>query len=217
MVPGGVDLALFPPTGLQPGNGEAYEVVYLGALSPAYDFQQVIRAAKLLESEPGLTVRIQGAGEMAKSIAAEVRSENASNVQFVEGVAPREEAARIMMEADALLLPLGGYENIQRGISSKVYEYQAAGKPIICCSDGMPGKYVRETKSGIVVAPGDASKLAEAVRELRIDSALGDELGKNGRRHVEETLSVEAISKQLIQVWLDVNKPFKGGFRREGD
>lgn len=217
VIPGGVDLSLFPSASLQPGSGDAYEVVYIGALSPAYDFHQVILAAKLLESEPGLTFRIQGAGEMARSIVAEIRSENASNVRFVEGVVSREEVAKILLKADALLLPLGGYENIQRGISSKVYEYQAAGKPVVCCSDGMPGKYVSETKSGIVVTPGDASKLADAVRELRSDRALGDELGRNGRRHVEENLSVEAISKQLIQVWLDVSRPPKGGLRREGD
>lgn len=218
VIPGGVDLTLFPPESLQTGIGDTYEVVYIGALSPAYDFHQVIWAAKLLESEPGLTFRIQGIGEMAKSIVADIHREHASNVHLVEGVVPREEAARIMMEADALLLPLAGgmHESVQRGISAKIYEYQAAGKPTICCSDGMPGRYVSDTRSGIVVTPGNAPKLAEAVRELKNDRALGDELGKNGRRHVEENLSVEAISRQLIQIWLDVSKSSKGGLQREG-
>jgi glycosyltransferase involved in cell wall biosynthesis len=216
VVPGGVDLTLFPPRHLQSDAGEAFRVVYIGALSPAYDFHQVIQAAKLLESEPGLTIRIQGAGEMVTSIAEEIRRENASGVSLVEGVVPREEAAKIMMEADALLLPLSGFENIQRGISAKIYEYQAAEKPIICCSNGMPGKYVTDTRSGIVVPPGDASKLADAMRELRRHRALGDELGKNGRRHVVENLSVEAISRQLIQIWLDMNRRSTGRFRREG-
>ena len=214
VVPGGVDLTLFPRASPRTRVKDTYEVVYIGALSPAYDFHQVIQTAKLLESEPGLTVRIQGSGEMAKSIAAEIRSKNATNIRFVEGVVPREEAARVMMKADALVLPLGKYENIQRGMSSKIYEYQAAGKPIVCCSDGMPGRYVRETNSGIVVTPGDASKLADALRELKSNRALGDELGRNGRRHVEESLSVEAISKQLVQVWLDVSNSSKAGLRR---
>ena len=211
VVPGGVDLNLFPPRDPQPKTRDTYEVVYIGALSPAYDFHQVVQAAKLLESEQGLTFRIQGAGEMAKGIAKEIRSERASNVDLVEGVVPREEAAKIMMDADALLLPLGGFENIQRGISSKVYEYQAAQRPVICCSDGMPGRYVRDTRSGIVVSPGDAPKLADAVRELSSDRALGDELGRNGRKHVEENLSVEAVSRQLIQAWLDASTRSDGG------
>jgi glycosyltransferase involved in cell wall biosynthesis len=218
VIPGGVDLTLFPSESLQTGIRDTYKVVYIGALSPAYDFHQVIQAAKILEFESGLTFRIQGAGEMTKSIAEEIRRESASSVCLVEGVVPREEAARIMMEADALLLPLGGkmYESVQRGISAKIYEYQAAGRPTLCCSDGMPGRYVSRTKSGIVVAPGDAPKLAEAVRVLKSNRTLGKELGENGRKYVEENLSVEAISKQLIRACWDMIKPSKGRFRSEG-
>ena len=48
----------------------------------------------------------------------------------------------------------------------QMYEYRAAGKPIICCSSGQPGRYLSETKSGIVVKPGDCEALAEAILHL---------------------------------------------------
>jgi len=110
------------------------------------------------------------------------------------------------MAADALLLPLSGLENVERGISSKLYEYQAAGKPIICCSSGMPGRYVSETGSGIVVKPGDYEALAEAVLYLKENRAVAENLGASGRRYVESNLTIEMIGMQmkrlLVSIWV---------------
>jgi colanic acid biosynthesis glycosyl transferase WcaI len=102
-----------------------------------------------------------------------------------------------MMAADALLLPLSGLENVERGISSKLYEYQAAGKPIICCSSGMPGRYVSETGSGIVVKPGDYEALAESILYLRDNPAIAEELGKYGREYVENNVSIDKIGSEM--------------------
>jgi glycosyltransferase involved in cell wall biosynthesis len=93
---------------------------------------------------------------------------------------------------------LNGTENVEKGISSKLYEYQAAGKPIICCSRGTPGRYVAETKSGIVVNPGDYVALAAAVLELYRDAEACLRFGKNGRRYVEENLSLDNMSANLL-------------------
>jgi glycosyltransferase involved in cell wall biosynthesis len=96
---------------------------------------------------------------------------------------------------------LNGTENVEKGISSKLYEYQAAGKPIICCSRGTSGRYVAETKSGIVVNPGDYVALAAAVLELYRDAEACSRFGKNGRRYVEENLSLDNVSANLLCVF----------------
>ena len=59
-------------------------------------------------------------------------------------------------------------------MSSKLYEYQAVGKPIICCSNGIPGTYVEETKSGLVVSPGDYEALTQAVINLKANPNLAN-------------------------------------------
>jgi len=62
-------------------------------------------------------------------------------------------------------------------LSSKLYEYQAAGKPVICCSSGQPGRYVSETKSGTVVRPGDYEALARGVLCLKENPGVAEKLG----------------------------------------
>ena len=109
--------------------------------------------------------------------------------------------AEIMADADALLLPLNGVGSIELGISSKLYEYQAAGKPILCCSNGQPGRYVLESNSGLVVKPGDSEALAKSVIELTEKPSLARLMGENGRKYVEEEASIQGIGLKMKELF----------------
>ena len=206
VIPAGVDLHRFnvrKDRNEEESSGE-FRVLYIGAFSPAYDFEQVLRAVKLLEGEDKIRIVLQGGGEMAPVLRNKMKELNLKNVELVERIVSREEVAKILMDANALLLPLSGLENIEKGISSKLYEYQAAGKPIICCSSGIPGRYVSDTGSGVVVKPGDYEALAKAVLYLRENRGVAEKLGESGRRYVENNLSVKNIGLKMIAVFNQV-------------
>jgi len=208
-IPGGVDLSLFSSNSSLINRRDKFKVLYIGAFSPAYDFEQVLRAAKLLKREEEVSLVLQGGGEMMSVVANRIKELDLNNVELVDEIVPREEVAGVMMAADALLLPLSGLENVERGISSKLYEYQAAGKPIVCCSSGMPGRYVSETGSGIVVKPGDYKALAEAVLYLKENRAVAESLGASGRRYVESNMSIEKIGSQMMMLFGKVLADYK--------
>jgi glycosyltransferase involved in cell wall biosynthesis len=90
------------------------------------------------------------------------------------------------------------------GVSSKLYEYQAAGKPIICCSRGQPGRYVSKTKCGIVVEPGDYETLAKSILCLRANRVMADEFGTSGRQYVENNLSIEKTGLRMRDIFKSV-------------
>jgi len=199
VVPGGVDLSYY--SNISKNNDlDVFKVLYIGAFSPAYDFEQVLMAAKFLDGESGVRLVLQGGGEEAPLIKSRIKELRLRNIELVEKIVSREEVARLLMDTDALLLPLSGLENVEKGISSKLYEYQAAGKPIVCCSSGMPGRYVSETGSGIVVKPGDYEALAEAVLYLKENRAVAESLGASGRRYVESNMSIEKIGLKMLKV-----------------
>jgi glycosyltransferase involved in cell wall biosynthesis len=87
------------------------------------------------------------------------------------------------------------------GISSKLYEYQAAGKPMICCSRGQQGRYVSQTESGIVVKPGDYESLARNTLYLRENPEVADRMGERGRRYVENNVSIEEIGLKIKKIF----------------
>lgn len=207
VVPAGVDFKKFSfaERDFEKNDGR-FRVLYIGTFSPAYDFDQVFRAAKILASHPDVEFVIQGGGELAESLKSRVKEMELQNISVVDKIVSREEVAEIMCEADALLLPLSGLGSIEMGISSKLYEYQAAGKPIICCSSGMPGRYVSETRSGVLVEPGDYEGLAKSILYLRDHPGVSEEFGENGRRYVESNLSIEKIGLEMMSVFNQILK-----------
>jgi len=203
VVLGGVDLAFFNK--YFSSQSKNFIVLYVGAFSPAYNFDQVLYAAKILENE-NVKFILRGGGEMASSIRKKILKLNLNNVDLIEKVVSREKVAEYMMRADALILPLSGLENVEKGISSKLYEYQAAKKPIICCSSGQPGRYILKTKSGIVIKPGDYEKLAQSIIFLKENPLNAQELGESGRQYVEKNVSIELIGLEMKNIFIKISK-----------
>jgi glycosyltransferase involved in cell wall biosynthesis len=202
VVRGGVDLAVFKLTAGKCESKEKFVVLYSGAFSVAYDFEQIFKAAKILESlDSDVEFVIQGKGELLRSMRSIVDALNVKNVRIIDKLLSRESVADLLARADALILPLVDFKKPYRGMSSKLYEYQAVGKPIICCSRGLPMEYVKETHSGLVVCPGDHDALAKAVLELKENPTLACEMGNNGRKFVESEASIEAIGLKIEAIF----------------
>jgi hypothetical protein len=66
--------------------------------------------------------------------------------------------------------------------------YQTVEKPIIYCADGDPAEYVRETKSGLVIASGDFQSLVESIIFLTENRKDAIDMGKNERLYVNNNL-----------------------------
>ena len=139
MVRGGVDLSVFKPSESKRKSGKKFVVLYSGAFSVAYDFEQIFKAAKIVEEVDGdVEFVVQGKGELLDSMRSKIDELNVKNVRIVDKLLSREAVAELLGQADVLVLPLVEFKKPYRGMSSKLYEYQAVGKPIICCSRGLP-------------------------------------------------------------------------------
>ncbi len=201
VIRGGVDLDVFKSRPKQ-NTGNKFVVLYSGGFSIAYDFDQIFRAAKMIENlDPEVEFIIQGKGELLGSMLSKINELKLKNVQIIDKLLSREAVAEFLSQADVLILPLADFKIPYRGMSSKLYEYQAVGKPIICCSGGLPSVLVKDTDSGLVVNPGDFEALANAVLELKRDPVRCGIYGENGRKSVEAEGSIMAIGAKLNKIF----------------
>jgi glycosyltransferase involved in cell wall biosynthesis len=201
LVRGGVDLSVFKQSKNRFKSGK-FTVLYSGAFSVAYDFEQILDAAKIIEGlDRDVEFVVQGKGELLASMRAKVSELSLMNVQIVDKLLSREKVAELLGQADALILPLVEFKKPYRGMSSKLYEYQAVGKPIICCSRGLPKDFVEETRSGVVVYPGDYEALAKAVLDLKENASAARMMGENGRKYVTSEASIEAIGLKMKDIF----------------
>ena len=205
VIRGGVDLSVFKPCGSKK-LGKKFVVLYSGAFSVAYDFEQIFKAAKVVEELDGdVEFVVQGKGELLGSMLSKIDELNVKSVKIVDRLLSREDVAELLCQADVLVLPIVEYNKPYRGMSSKLYEYQAVGKPIICCSRGLPSVYVKETNSGLAVYSGDYEALAKAVIELKENPKLARMMGENGRKYVETEASIEAIGSKMITIFKQIS------------
>ena len=64
----------------------------------------------------------------------------------------------------------------------KVYEYMAAGRPIVASSVGQVADVLTHRRTALLHPPGSVRKLVEHVEELRRRPQLRERLGRDARR-----------------------------------
>lgn len=203
VVKGGVDLSIFEARPSIGHSGQKFRVLYAGVLGVGYDFDQIFRAAKIMEQRSGdVEFVLHGGGESLEYIKTQIKEQGLTNVKLSDRILnSRKEVVELLNAADTLILPMKDFGHPYLGIATKIYEYQAVGKPIICCGEGQPATYIRETGSGIVVKPGDFEALARAVIYLRKNPEIAQNMGNNGRKYVEHEASIEAVGSKMKEIF----------------
>lgn len=120
---------------------------------------------------------------------------------------PRAEALRVQRDSEALLLLVPDAGGRGKGVlSGKVFEYIAAGRPILALvpPDGAAAELIRETGSGVVVASEDVEGIRDALVGLHERFANGGlpsvELAKRDEDRLSRRARVEEMASLLQTV-----------------
>jgi glycosyltransferase involved in cell wall biosynthesis len=121
--------------------------------------------------------------------------------------APRTESLRLQRDSEALLLLVPDAGGRGRGVlSGKVFEYLAAGRPILAVvpPDGAAAELIRETGAGVVVAPDDVDGIREALAGLHARFLNGGlpavELPETARDRMSRRARVEETAALLREI-----------------
>lgn len=90
------------------------------------------------------------------------------------------------------------------GMSNSVQEGMAAGLPFIVTDVGGNAELVTHGDTGLVVPPGDAAALAEALVTLGADSAFRQRMGAAARCFAEREFSLDRCADRYEQVYRSV-------------
>jgi glycosyltransferase involved in cell wall biosynthesis len=83
------------------------------------------------------------------------------------------------------------------GMSRVIFEYLAAGRPLIASRVGVVPEVLTDGEHAALVPAGDAQALAEALERLLGDAAAASRLGEGGRRLVEARYSGARVAAAL--------------------
>lgn len=195
----GVDTTKFEKVKVeQTKKNQVTTVMYSGVLGPGYDFEIVIKCAKVLESEP-IHFVIRGIGELENSIKQMIEKYGVKNVKVRTGLLSKNELIALMKKTDIFLLPMAS-GIVDQGFPTKILEYQAAGKPIVCISNGESRNYILKTESGLVTSSRQPEELARLILTLVRDRKLAKRLGTNGFNNIRNNLTLDLVGKRLMNI-----------------
>ncbi len=83
----------------------------------------------------------------------------------------------------------------------KLFEYMAAGIPVIASAEGESATFVREGDAGILVNPLKPDQIADAIVTLASNPAAAEAMGNRGRKLIFEKYNWDAESERLITLY----------------
>ncbi|MEO6577746.1 MAG: glycosyltransferase [Candidatus Limnocylindria bacterium] len=176
-----------------------WTIVCVASLQPQKGQTHLIEACRLLLTR-GVDLRclMVGEGEMRPELEAQVRDAGLDGRVELLGQQPRHRVVELLGRADAVaqpsvVLPSGKME----GIPVALMEALAMERPVVATAISGVGELVENEVTGLLVEPGDAMQLADALQRLHSSDDLASRLGRAGRRRVVEEFDLMRSARQL--------------------
>jgi glycosyltransferase involved in cell wall biosynthesis len=172
-------------------------VLYAGTHGISHALSRVADAAALLAGKP-VHVAFVGDGSDKARLQRRVAELGLRNVTLAPAVPP-DEVPGLLAAADICLVPLRDVPLFATFIPSKMFEYLAAGKPVIGSVTGEPAQILREA-GAVVVPPEDSQALAGAITSLATDPGRRAAMGQRGRAYVEKFFDRAELARQYRKI-----------------
>jgi glycosyltransferase involved in cell wall biosynthesis len=202
VVPNGVNPDRFPPD-LKPSCPSAprtFTVGFVGSLKPWHGLPVLVEAFAMLHRQiPKTRLLIVGDGTERADLMADLSARGLLSAAHLTGMVSPSEVPGLLASMDVAVAP---YPDQSQFYFSplKVYEYMAAGVPVVASRIGQLEELIQNEVNGILCPPGDGVALAAALGQLRWQPQLRVRLGQAGRTTVLENYTWDAIAQRLLNL-----------------
>lgn len=172
------------------------EVCYIGSITAERGVFNMIKAMETINAK----LNLAGAFGTDSLFQETQKLIGWKKVDFL-GIVSRKEVAAILSRSKAGLvffLPLPNHVN---AYPIKIFEYMAAGVPVVASDFPLWKEIVEGNNCGICVPPDDVNAIADAVNKLLQDEKIAQQMGANGKKAIKEKYNWEAESLNLLNFY----------------
>jgi glycosyltransferase involved in cell wall biosynthesis len=202
-IPNFIDQNLFHPSGKESrdqirkklGFTDGKIVTFSGRLVERKGVSVLLEAwRKLIQDCKDVMLIILGDGPLEKKLKNQSRllgiEENVKFCGFINNIDD------YLAATDIFVFP-----SFQEGFPNSVLEAMACGIPVIATRIGGIVDVIKDEENGLLVEPGNAEQLADALKKLISDTEYASTLGKNGLKTVRENYDINVIANKYVEIY----------------
>lgn len=202
-LPNGPELPPLPPGGIRDeqkaaararlGVGEAPFALYLGHIPRGNDLDLALDALALLgEALPQARLVIAGDGDGLPELQQRAQAAGVADHVVFPGWIEQDESPAYIAAADAVVNPYRDTLINRAKCAGKVVAAMALGKAVVTSRVGQNLEYIEDGRSGLLVEPGDAVGLAQALLTVLRNPSWAAHLGHNAQQRIAKRFDWDA-------------------------
>ena len=204
VVPHGLNLAGHGTrAGSQPGR--PFTIGHLARICYDKGLHQLVEAFQLLKQQPGLPpLRLRVAGYLGAAdrkyldeIVAKIRGWGWLQVFEYAGELDHAQKVAFLQSLDVMSVPTVYRES--KGLST--IEALANAVPLVLPAHGAFPELIEDTGGGLLCAPDDPASLAEKLRQLALNPAEADELGRRGQEAIHDRYTAARMAERTLALY----------------
>jgi glycosyltransferase involved in cell wall biosynthesis len=200
-----IDINNFPVIGeweaATPWEAKLDEVCYVGGIASSRGIRETLKALELVQS----AVRLNLAGDFSEPlIEAEVKRSGGWSRVHELGYLDRVGVRNILGRSVAGLVTLHPIINYVDALPVKMFEYMAAGIPVIASNFPLWREIIEPNECGLCVDPLDPAAIANAIDYFVTHPDEARRMGENGRRAVLAKYNWAAEETKLLILYKQV-------------
>jgi glycosyltransferase involved in cell wall biosynthesis len=200
IVPNGVDAHRFAPRAeVVSSRGDGFTIGFVGSLKPWHGLSDLIAAFAALSQEArNARLLIVGDGPERSWLEETIAAAEFRDSVRLTGAVPHREVPALLAAIDVAVAPYPKLTNFYFS-PLKVFEYMAAGLPVVASRTGQVAKLIEDGVTGLLYEPGDVRALSGALDRLRQQPEFRKALGRAARESILKGHTWDAAVERILQ------------------
>lgn len=173
---------------------------FVGSFQAWHDASSLIRAfGSVRQRHPGIHLLLIGDGPQRGEIVALVARLGLKDAVTFGGSVAHAEMTDVLAAMDVATAPYPRWTAGEfHGSPMKIFEYMAAGRPIVAAALGQVGRIVEDGRTGLLYAPGDDAALAAALDRMLTDARAASAMGATAREVAMREHTWNAVAAKIL-------------------
>lgn len=202
------NLDFFPVSPAPRCHDASFDLVYRGGLSERTGTFVLLDALQLLAARPNpprlLLLGYIDDSRSEEDLRSRIRALGLDSLVEIHGRLDHEHMSEALSQARIGVSPLLPVRKFQINIPVKIFEYWACGLPVVASDLAPMRPFFRDGEAGLLVQPGSAAELSQAIARLLDQPAEAARMGQRGRRLVAHRYNNAAEVRKLQTLFASI-------------